>query len=78
MGGGTFFKVGGHKCTSKTIENLRFELPRVTSQALKHDVITYTPYEGPNQWFSKWVESPQGSDRGVKHTKGTKTLNHCH
>jgi len=38
MGGGTFFKVGGHKCTSKTVENLRFKQAYVTSQALKCDV----------------------------------------
>jgi len=44
MGGGTFFKVGGHKRTSKKYrKNLWFELATVTSQALKHDVTTYTP-----------------------------------
>jgi len=31
---------------------LRFELATVASQALKYDVITYTPYEGLNQCSS--------------------------
>jgi len=49
MGGGTFFKVGRHKCTWKKYRKfLWFELSTVTSQALKYDVITYTPYEGLN------------------------------
>jgi len=49
MGGGTFFKVGGHNCTSKKLQKiLWFELATVTSQALKYDVITDTPYEGLN------------------------------
>jgi len=50
MGGGTFFKVGrAQKCTSKNYRKfLRFELATETSQALKYDVITYTPYEGIN------------------------------
>ena len=30
----------------------------VTSQALNYDVNTSKPYEGLNQWFSKWAESP--------------------
>ena len=49
MGGGTFFKLG---CTTSTSARqksfrkfLRFELATVTSQVLKYDVITYTPYE---------------------------------
>ena len=49
MCGGTFFKVGG---TSESQKNYRrflyFELATVMSQALKCDVITYTPYEGLN------------------------------
>jgi len=49
---------GGHKCTSKTVENLRFKLAYVTSQALKCDVTAYAPYEGLNQCFSKWTEQP--------------------
>jgi len=54
MGGGTFFKVGGHKCTSKNYRKvLSFELATVTSQALKHDIITYTPCEGLNYFFRK-------------------------
>jgi len=49
MGGGTIFKVGEHKCMSKKyITFLWFELATVASQALKYDVITYTPYEGVN------------------------------
>jgi len=49
MGGGTFFKVGGHKCTLKNYRKfLWFVLATVTSQALKYYVITYTPYEGLN------------------------------
>jgi len=48
MGGGTFSK-WGHKGTSKTYRKfLWFELATVTSQALKYDIITYTPYEGLN------------------------------
>ena len=36
MGGGTFFKVGRHKCASKNYGNfLWFELANVTSQAFK-------------------------------------------
>jgi len=43
MGGGTFFKVGGHKRTSKNSRTfLWFELATVTSQALKYDIIAYT------------------------------------
>jgi len=38
MSGGTFFKVGGHKYTSKNYRIfLRFELAAVTSQALKYE-----------------------------------------
>jgi len=38
---------GGHKWTSKNYRKfLRFELATVTSQALKYDVISYTPYQG--------------------------------
>jgi len=49
MGSGTFFKVGGHKCMSKNCRKfLWFELATVTSQALKYDVIIYTPYLGLN------------------------------
>jgi len=49
MGGGTFFKVGGHKCTSKNYRKFMwFELATVTSQSLKYDVITCTPHEGLN------------------------------
>jgi len=49
MGGGTFFKVGGNKCTlNNYIKFLWFELATVTSQALKYYVISYTPYEGLN------------------------------
>jgi len=43
------FQSGGHKCTSKNYRKiLWFEVATVTSQALKYDVITYTPYEGLN------------------------------
>jgi len=43
------FQSGGHKCTSKNYRKLlRFELATVTLQALKYDVITYTPI-----WRSK-------------------------
>jgi len=45
MGGGTFFKVRGHKSKNHRTF-LRFELATVTSQALKYDVITYTSYKG--------------------------------
>jgi len=49
MGGGTFFKVGEHKCTSKNYKIfLRFQLATTTSQTLKYDVTAYTPYEGLN------------------------------
>jgi len=47
MGGETFFKVGGTNARQKNYRKfLRFELATVTSQSLKYDVITYTPYEG--------------------------------
>jgi len=49
MGGGTFSKVGRYKRTSKNYQTfLWFEWATVTSQALKYDVITYTPYGGLN------------------------------
>jgi len=49
MGGGTSFKVGGTSARQTNYRKfLRFELATVTSQALKYDVITYTPYEGLN------------------------------
>jgi len=49
MGGGTFFKVGGHNARRKNCRKfLQFELAIMTSQTLKSDVITYTPYEGIN------------------------------
>jgi len=45
MGGGTFFKVGGTSARQKNCRKFsRFELAIVTSQTLKYDVITYTPY----------------------------------
>jgi len=45
-----FFKVEGHKCTSKNYRKyLWFVLATVTSQALKYDVITCTPSEGLKQ-----------------------------
>jgi len=45
MGGGIFFKVGGHKCMLKNYRKFMwFELATVTSQALQYDVINYTPY----------------------------------
>jgi len=43
------FQSGGAQVhLKKTRKFLRFELITVTSQALKYDVITYTPYEGLN------------------------------
>jgi len=43
----TIFKVGGRRARQKNYRKfLRFELATVTSQVLKYDVITYTPYEG--------------------------------
>ena len=49
IGGGTFFKVRGHKCTLKNYRKcLWLELATVTSQALNDYVITCTPYEGLN------------------------------
>jgi len=50
MGGGTFFKAECHKCTLKRnyCKILWYDLATVTSQALKYDGITYTPYEGLN------------------------------
>jgi len=49
MGGGTFFKVGENKFTSKNyIIFLRFQLATATSQTLKYDIIAHTPYEGLN------------------------------
>jgi len=48
-GGGTFFKVGGTSVRQKNYSKfLWFEMAIVTSQALKYDAITYTPYEGLN------------------------------
>jgi len=42
---GTFFKVGGTIARQKNYRKfLWFELATVTSQAMKYDVITYTPY----------------------------------
>jgi len=44
-----FSKWGGHKCTTKNYRKfLWFELATMTSQALKHDVFTYTQYESLN------------------------------
>jgi len=41
-----FSKWGAHVYDKKTVrEFLWFELATVASQALKYDVITYTPYE---------------------------------
>jgi len=58
MGGGTFFKVGGHECTSKIYRKfLWFELATATSQALKYDVITFTPYEGLSQCSATFFHS---------------------
>jgi len=50
MGGGTLFKVRGHKCTLKInyCKIFWYDLATVTSQELKYDVITYTPYKGLN------------------------------
>jgi len=59
MGGGTFFKVGGHKCMSKNYKKfLWFELATVTSQALKYDVIIYTPYVGLNYTLLDKIKAP--------------------
>jgi len=42
MGGGIFFKVGGHKYKSKNNRKfLWFELASVMSQALKYDAINF-------------------------------------
>jgi len=50
MGGGTFFKVGGTSARYKNCREFgRFESATVTSQRMKYDAITYTPYEGLNQ-----------------------------
>jgi len=44
MGGRNLFQSGGTSGRHKTTEKfLRFEVATVTSQALKYDVITYTP-----------------------------------
>jgi len=44
-----FSKWGGAEVHIKTTrENLWFELATVTSQALKYDVFTCTPFVGPN------------------------------
>ena len=49
MGGGTFSKVGGTSARHENyIKCMWFESAIVTSQALKYDVIIYTPYEGLN------------------------------
>jgi len=49
MGGRNLFQSGGTSGRHKTTEKfLRFEVATVTSQALKYDVITYTPYKGLN------------------------------
>jgi len=49
MGDGTFIKVGGTSARQKNYRKFSwFELATVTSQALKYDVITYTPHEGLN------------------------------
>jgi len=46
VGGETFFKVGGTSARQKNYRKfLWFELATVTPQALKYNVITYTPYE---------------------------------
>jgi len=41
-----FSKGGGTSARQKIHKILWFALATVTSQALKYDVITYTPYEG--------------------------------
>jgi len=43
-----FQKWGGTSARQKTRKFLWFELANVTSQALRYDVIAYTPYEGLN------------------------------
>jgi len=44
-----FFNVGGTSARQQNCRKiLRFELATVTSQALKYDVVSYTPYEGIN------------------------------
>ena len=49
MGGGTFSKMGGTSARQKNYRKfLRFELATATSQALKYEVISYTPYDGIN------------------------------
>jgi len=54
MDGGTFFKVGVQVHLKKYITFLRFKLKTsVTSQVLKYDVITYTPWWRPNLHYFK-------------------------
>ena len=44
-----FSKCGAHvHVEKKLLQILWFELVTMTSQGLKYDVITYTPYEGLN------------------------------
>jgi len=48
----TLSKWGGTSAGQKNYRKLlQFELATVTSQALKYDVITCTPYEGQNYTF---------------------------
>jgi len=57
MGGGTFFKVVGHKRTSTNCRKFMwFELATVTSQALKCYVIIHTPYVGLNYSISDKIK----------------------
>jgi len=54
MGGGTLFKVGGTSARWKeTIENYLVSIGnwRHKHRNMKYDVITYTPYEGPNDTY---------------------------
>jgi len=70
MGGGTFLKVGGHKCTSKNYKKFwRFQLACMTSQAFKYGVTTYTPYESLNQCLSNWGIRPLGGNFEGNKTK---------
>jgi len=54
LGGGTVFKVGGHKCTSKKLEKFYDLNWQLTSQALKYDTfismseLFYSKFDKPS------------------------------
>jgi len=58
-GGGAFFKVGGHTCTSKNFEKfLWFELATVTSETRKYDVVFVNVFKQFYAMFHKHSKTP--------------------